>query len=105
MAGWFVYMARCADGSLYTGITTGPARRIAEHNHSDRLGARYTRSRRPVSLAWCERCDSRADAGRREHYIRNLDKGSKEALVREYDDSRPSERGAVSKHHRRGQTT
>src|SRR3954464_10676412 len=45
---WFVYLARCADDSLYTGVTTDPARRERAHNQG--LGAAYTRSRRPVRL-------------------------------------------------------
>jgi putative endonuclease len=48
---WFVYLLRCADGTLYTGITTDVDRRLAEHNGNHGLGARYTRSRRPVTLA------------------------------------------------------
>jgi len=49
-AAWCVYMLRCADGTLYTGITTDIARRVAEHNGKGGPGARYTRSRRPVHL-------------------------------------------------------
>jgi putative endonuclease len=48
---WFVYILRCADGSLYTGITIELERRLAEHNDiNKKLGARYTRSRQPVTL-------------------------------------------------------
>ena len=77
---WFIYILRCADGSFYTGITTDIARRVAEHNASDRLGARYTRSRRPVSLAYAEAADSRASATRREAAIRKLGRAGKTAL-------------------------
>jgi putative endonuclease len=62
---WFVYLAQCADGSVYCGVSRDLARRQAEHNHSPR-GARYTRSRRPVRLCWCEPCDSRGQALRQE---------------------------------------
>lgn len=77
---WFVYILRCADGSFYTGITTDVARRLAEHNGNDRLGARYTRSRRPVRLAHVEAVASRAEAAKREAAIRGLRRASKAAL-------------------------
>jgi predicted GIY-YIG superfamily endonuclease len=50
---WYCYLARCCDGSLYVGITTDLHRRMAEHNAG--RGAKYTRSRRPVTLVWWER--------------------------------------------------
>ena len=50
---WYVYVVRCRDDSLYTGITTELERRIEEHNHSPK-GARYTRARRPVELVYSE---------------------------------------------------
>ncbi len=77
---WYVYILRCSDDTLYTGITTDIERRIREHNTSDR-GARYTRSRRPVRLAWSEEADSRATASRREHDIRKLDRHGKLELL------------------------
>lgn len=80
MSAWFVYILRCADGSFYTGITTDVARRVAEHNASDRLGARYTRARRPVSLAHVEEAASRAEAARREAAIRRLGRAGKADL-------------------------
>lgn len=80
MSAWFVYILRCADGSYYTGITTDVSRRLAEHNGSDALGARYTRSRRPVSLAHVEAAASRAEATRREAAIRRLGRAGKAAL-------------------------
>jgi putative endonuclease len=77
---WYVYIVRCADASLYTGITTDPARRIAEHNADDALGARYTRTRRPVALLYVEPADSRSAATRRELAIKRLDRRRKLAL-------------------------
>lgn len=77
---WVVYMLRCADGTLYTGITTDVERRLAEHNGDGRLGARYTRSRRPVALAYMEPADSRAAAARRESAIKQLKRADKLAL-------------------------
>lgn len=80
-AAWAVYIVRCADGSLYTGITVEVMRRIEEHNASDQLGARYTRTRRPVELVYCEIVDSRSAASRREREIKRLPRQKKEALL------------------------
>ncbi len=77
---WLVYIVACADGSLYTGITTDLDRRLAEHN-SDRGGARYTRSRRPVRLVYREAAASRAAAARREYRIKHLTVAGKQALI------------------------
>lgn len=79
-AAWFVYMLRCADGTLYTGITTDVERRLAEHNGEGGPGARYTRGRRPVTLAYVEGAGSRAAAARREAAIKRLDRVRKLAL-------------------------
>ncbi|MCF6218332.1 MAG: GIY-YIG nuclease family protein [Gammaproteobacteria bacterium] len=81
MTEWFVYMVRCVDGSLYTGVTTELQRRVDEHNGSNQLGARYTRSRRPVVLVYQERCDSRPHACQREYAIKQLTRGAKLALL------------------------
>jgi putative endonuclease len=78
---WAVYMVRCADGSLYTGISLEVSRRVEEHNASDELGSRYTRTRRPVSLVYREAAASRAAAARREREIKRLTRQKKEALV------------------------
>jgi putative endonuclease len=79
--GWFVYMVRCADTTFYTGIAIDVTRRLREHNESDRLAARYTRGRRPVTLAYAEAAPSRAAAARREHAIRRLGRRDKERLA------------------------
>ncbi|MGR3984234.1 MAG: GIY-YIG nuclease family protein [Gammaproteobacteria bacterium] len=79
---WFVYMLRCADSSLYTGITIDLARRIEEHNAGE-LGARYTRARRPVKLVYQERQPNRSAAAKRERWLRRLSKAGKERLVAE----------------------
>ncbi len=79
---WFVYILRCADDSLYTGITTELERRIAEHNDKDkRLGARYTRSRRPVTLIYHETFASRSLASKREAEIKRLTRQQKLLLI------------------------
>lgn len=77
---WFVYLLRCADGTLYAGITTDLTRRLAEHNGSGGAGARYTRARRPVELVYSEMACSRAAAARREAAIKRLDRAAKRAL-------------------------
>ena len=80
MSDWFVYMLRCADASLYTGITTDLARRLTEHN-TGAAGARYTRARRPVTLVYQERLPNRSAAAKREQALRRLGKAEKERLV------------------------
>ncbi|MEO1902187.1 MAG: GIY-YIG nuclease family protein [Alcanivorax sp.] len=79
--GWWVYMLRCADGSLYTGVTTDVLRRWKEHNGSPR-GARYTRVRRPVALVLCVEVPDRARAGRLEARLKGLTRARKERLIR-----------------------
>jgi len=78
---WIVYLLHCADGSLYAGITTDLERRLAEHNGERPGGARYTRSRRPVRLAWSERLPDRAAASRREHWLKSLSRSRKLQLI------------------------
>ncbi|HEX6615433.1 MAG TPA: TIGR02453 family protein [Gemmatimonadales bacterium] len=76
---WHVYVARCGDGTLYTGVTTDPARREAAHNAG--RGAAYTRSRRPVRLVHIEPAGDRGAALQREWAIKQLSRGEKERLV------------------------
>lgn len=76
---WFVYLLRCADGTLYAGITTDPHRRVAEHNAG--TGARYTRARLPVELIHSEPAADRAAASRREAAIKKLPRAAKLALA------------------------
>jgi predicted GIY-YIG superfamily endonuclease len=81
MARWFVYVVRCADGSLYTGISTDVTARIAAHNAG--RGARYTRSRRPVELVHTERKNSQSTALKREAAIKAWPRARKMTLVAE----------------------
>ncbi len=74
---WFVYMLYCADGTLYTGITTDTGRRVQEHNAGAPRGARYTRSRRPVTLAYVEPAPTRSAAAQREWAIKQFDHSRK----------------------------
>lgn len=78
---WYVYILRCSDNSLYTGITTDITRRIKEHNNSNKLGAKYTRVRRPVTLAYNEEHVSRSAASKREYQLKKLTKQQKERLI------------------------
>ena len=78
---WFVYMVRCADNSLYTGITTDIERREKEHNSKKGMAARYTRVRQPVSMVYQESCEDRSAAAKREWAIKQLNKRQKELLV------------------------
>lgn len=84
---WFVYILRCKDNSLYTGITTNPDQRLLEHNHSTK-GAKYTRARRPVYLVYIEQQDSRSLASSREYAIKRLNKTDKEALIKDFEFSK-----------------
>jgi putative endonuclease len=77
---WYIYILRCRDNSLYTGVTTDCERRLHEHNHTVR-GAKYTRARRPVALAYQEEAVSRSEAQRREAQIKRLSASRKEALL------------------------
>ncbi|MBI2900764.1 MAG: GIY-YIG nuclease family protein [Planctomycetes bacterium] len=75
MKGWIVYIVRCGDCSFYTGVTNDLAARVAAHNAG--RGARYTRSRRPVRLVWCERRRDRRAALRREAEIKSWSRAEK----------------------------
>ena len=76
--GWRVYLLRCGDGSLYAGATSDLARRLARHAAGK--GARYTRSRLPVTLAWQEPAAGRSAALRREAALKRLSRAEKLAL-------------------------
>lgn len=80
--GWCVYLLRCRDGSLYTGIARDPARRLDEHNGVGGRGARYTRARRPVALVYWEPAPDRSAAARREAEIKRMGRVAKERLIR-----------------------
>ncbi len=77
-----MYILRCADGSLYTGITRDVERRVVEHNSHALLAARYTRSRRPVVVVYSEPAATRSAAARREYQIKKKTRSGKEELVR-----------------------
>lgn len=75
-----LYILRCADGSLYTGIALDVARRLEEHRNSVR-GAKYLRGRAPVELVFEKPAGDRAAALRLEHRVKRLSRPDKEALI------------------------
>jgi predicted GIY-YIG superfamily endonuclease len=77
---WFVYILRCADGSLYTGITNDVSRRCERHNAG--TGSRYTRSRLPVNVAYQESHLTQSLALKREAAIKTMSRQEKEAMIR-----------------------
>jgi predicted GIY-YIG superfamily endonuclease len=80
-ATWFVYILRCSDGTLYTGITTDVQRRCQEHNAG--TASRYTRSRRPTRLVYQEEQPNQSAALRREAAIKAMTREQKEMLIRQ----------------------
>ena len=79
---WFVYIVRCTDDSLYTGIAKDVARRVEEHNSNNRLAAAYTRARRPVALVHREALKTRSAAAKREYEIKQMTRQEKQALLK-----------------------
>jgi predicted GIY-YIG superfamily endonuclease/3-methyladenine DNA glycosylase AlkD len=79
---WFVYIVRCADNTLYTGVTDDVARRLDRHNGLVPGGAKYTRGRRPVRLVYSEPAEDRPAALRREAVLKKLTREEKESLIR-----------------------
>jgi putative endonuclease len=77
---WYIYILRCADNSLYTGVTTDVSRRVEEHTRG-LVGAKYTRAKRPVTLVYAEATDTRSHALIRESAIKKLPKTEKERLI------------------------
>src|SRR5438874_425673 len=75
----FVYIVRCADGTLYTGYAVNVKARVAAHNMG--RGAKYTSGRRPVRLVHVEECETVGDALMREHAIKQMTRQDKRALV------------------------
>jgi len=78
---YYLYILKCADKTLYTGITVDLERRIEEHNDS-KLGAKYTRARRPVKLAYSKKFRNRSSASKEESRIKNLSRDEKLGLIK-----------------------
>lgn len=77
---WFVYIVRCRDNTLYTGITNDLEKRVEAHN-SGKGGARYTQSRRPVELVYFKLAGSKSAAARMEYRIKRLPRAKKKELI------------------------
>lgn|GEM_PF-347885 len=80
---WSVYLLRCADGTFYTGITTDLAARVARHNRGK--GAKYTRGRGPVELAYAVEAGDRGQALKLEYSIKQLSREEKRRLISSHD--------------------
>ena len=78
---YYLYILRCADKTLYTGITTDLKRRVAEHN-SSALGAKYTRARRPVKLVYAKKFRGRSLAARAEARMKKLTRKEKLIIIK-----------------------
>lgn len=85
----YVYLLRCADGTLYCGWTTDLEKRVIAHNSGK--GAKYTRSRLPVELAWWEKYEDRHEALSREWHIKRMTREEKLALIARFRDQLPKE--------------
>ena len=82
---WYLYILRCKDNTLYTGITTDVEKRLEAHRSGK--GAKYTRGRTPLELVYRESCGSHSDALKREAEIKKLSRQAKEQLVKSQSDS------------------
>jgi putative endonuclease len=76
---WVCYLLRCADDTLYCGISNDLEKRLAAHNAGE--GAKYTRGRLPVKVVFCESCHDKSAALKREMQIKRLPRSAKEALL------------------------
>ena len=76
---WYLYILRCKDGTLYTGITTDVEKRLEAHRSG--RGAKYTRGRAPLELVYRETCGSHSDALKQEHQIKALSREDKQKLI------------------------
>jgi putative endonuclease len=78
---YYLYILKCADKTLYTGITTDLTRRVREHNSSAR-GAKYTRARRPVKLVYSQKFRNRSAASRAEYKLKQLSRQEKLRVIK-----------------------
>lgn len=81
MSTWTIYIVRCSDDTLYTGIARDAVKRVGEHNSSKLLAANYTRGRRPVVLVYQETAATRSEALKREYAIKQMSREQKEAMI------------------------
>jgi len=85
MPQWYVYLVRCSDGALYTGIATDVSRRFTQHQQSEGKGAKYLRGKGPLQLVFKKAIGRRGLALRVEGQIKRLPKGRKEELIEQDD--------------------
>jgi len=76
---WYVYILKCNDGTLYTGITNDLDKRVYSHNKG--TGAKYTKTRTPVEIVYHEEATDRSEASKREYKIKKLSRLAKENLI------------------------
>lgn len=86
---WYLYVLKCDDDSLYTGITTDVERRVREHNGDRSGGAKYTRTRRPVEVAATWPCEDQSEAASAEAHFKALSRDEKLRRLRDGDPPRP----------------
>ena len=79
---WSVYILKCADGKLYTGITSDLSRRLNEHNSDNAAGSKFVRMRRPVKMIYNEHSETRSEASKREARIKKLSRIKKLELIK-----------------------
>ena len=77
---WYLYILRCGDGTLYTGITTDVPKRLEQHRTGK--GAKYTRGRSPLEVVYREECGTHSEALKRELAVKKLTREQKEVLIR-----------------------
>ena len=82
MSDWYLYLIRCADDTLYTGISTDVDRRFAQHQSEGFAGSRYLKGRGPLSLVFKEKIGSRSLALKVEHRVKRMTKARKEKLIK-----------------------
>ncbi|MBW1898664.1 MAG: GIY-YIG nuclease family protein [Deltaproteobacteria bacterium] len=84
-AEWYLYMIRCHDGSLYTGISNDVARRFEKHREMGKQGAKYLRGMGPLKLVFQKKIGDKSAALKMEHKIKKLSKSQKEIIIRKGD--------------------
>jgi putative endonuclease len=81
MSDWYLYLIKCRDGTLYTGISTDVDRRFAQHQGVGNTGSKYLKGRGPLSLVFQEKLGSRSLALKVEHRVKKMSKAKKEKLI------------------------
>ncbi|MBT3276698.1 GIY-YIG nuclease family protein [Candidatus Thioglobus sp.] len=79
---WLVYLLKCANNSLYCGITNDLSQRLRQHNGEIKGGAKYTRANAPCQLVYQEKMQDRSSASKREYEIKQMDRSAKLALIK-----------------------